>query len=88
MTKDQLERKLSLVPLLIPVSVSYEEDDDGNPVLRLSYNTIPGPGEASCSIGLAPNELQLQDVSNFLPLSSPVERLAALAILISPSLPE
>lgn len=83
MTKEQATTKLSLLPLLVPVTVEYGENDDGVPMLDFSYPTIPGPGDNVIQVSLAPTEQQLKDLVANLPIA-PVDRLASLAIMLSP----
>jgi hypothetical protein len=85
MTKEQMETKLSLLPLLTVCTVDYTEAD-GSPQIQIRYSTIPGPGTAAIGINLDPSEEQLQDVANYLPLNA-ADRLAALAILLATPLP-
>lgn len=84
MTKEQAETKLALLPLLTTVDVSYGEPSD--PGLIFHYINIPGPGETTIQIDLAPSETQLGDLVNNLPIA-PANRLAALAIMLVPPLP-
>jgi hypothetical protein len=85
MTKEQMETKLSLLPLLIPCTASYSEAD-GMPQIQISFASIPGPGTAVASVDLDPSEAQLQELASFLPLLA-ADRLAALAILLAAPLP-
>lgn len=82
MTKEQALTKLAMLPTLTEVSVDYSEGDPG---LVFHYSNIPGPGETTIQIDLAPNEDQLTTLVNNLPIA-PVNKLAALAIMLVPPL--
>ncbi len=87
MTKEQAEVKLGLMPLNTNVTVSYEPDmESGAPMLTFAYPTVPGPGQSTIQIPLAPNSTNLANVVANLPLNA-ADRLASLAIMLSPSLP-
>lgn len=83
MTREQARTKLDLLPLLISVSVEYSTNMDDDPVLEFSYHNIPGPGESVVQLPLSPSEVNLRDLVNNLPLA-PADKLAALAIMLSP----
>lgn len=85
MTKTQIQTKLALLPLLVPVAVADGTNDDGDPVVEISYDSIPGPGQVFIQIAPSANESQMQDVVNNLPLLA-ANRLAALAIMLTPPL--
>ncbi len=82
MTNEQATTKLSLLPLLVPVTVAYSTNSEDEPVLEFSYSNVPGPGESAIQVGLAPSEQQLKDLVANLPLL-PADRLASLAIMLA-----
>jgi hypothetical protein len=83
MTKEQAETKLSLLPLTAAVTVYYEMISDA-PYLAFEYG-LPGGGAGTISIPINPTETNLGNLVDNLPLAN-ADRLAALAIMLSPSL--
>ncbi len=86
MNKAQLVIKLAMLPLRKPMAAEYVNDGDGNPKISLSFDNPNGPGSSAIEVDISPTEAQLADVSRNLPLHA-ADRLASLAILLTPSLP-
>lgn len=84
MTKVQMQQKLALLPLLAPIEVDEEIDEDGIPRITLMYD-VPSPGSGTTILSIYVNhtEIQLRDVVNNLPLLAQ-DKLAALAIMLLP----
>jgi hypothetical protein len=84
MTKIQMQQKLALLPLLAPIEVGEETDEDGVPQTVLLYD-VPSPGTGSVELKIHVNhtEIQLRDLVNNLPLAEE-DRLASLAIMLVP----
>jgi hypothetical protein len=86
MTKEQAEVKLPMLPLIYPVEVSYGQGMSGEPVLQFSF-TRGGLGMSTLQVPLLPNEAQIQSiVFDGLPLAH-ADKLASLAIMLSPPQP-
>ncbi len=84
MTKQQMQQKLALLPLLAQVVVSEEIDEDGIPRLVMDYDSPPpGMGSVTVSIYVNHTEIQLRDLIANLPLLQ-ADRLASLAIMLLP----
>lgn len=84
MTKVQMQQKLALLPLLVPVQVGEELDEDNIPRMTLMYD-VPPPGNGTTILSIYANhtEIQLRDVVNNLPLQAQ-DKLASLAIMLLP----
>jgi hypothetical protein len=87
MTKDLLDKRLALLPLLVPVETEYGTNPalDDMPVIILTFQNIPGPGMSELQIPISPSEQNMKDLANNLPLLD-ANRLASLAILLAPPL--
>lgn len=82
MTKEQLESKLALLPLLTAVNVSLGVDDDEvTPRLFVTWFSVPGPGSETFGMSTDPTPDQLKALAYDLPLAQQ-DRLASLAILL------
>ena len=82
MTKEQMQTKLGLLPLLTTVTADYSIEDN-NPRIEIAYDAIPGPGSVFLYVDLEPSVTQLHDIVNGLPLNAS-DKLAALAIMLVP----
>lgn len=89
LTVEQAQLKLSLMPLLTTVDVTYSTDmETEEPVLQFQYANIPGPGMTTIQVPLSANTLALAGVIPNLPITNdPATRLACVAIITSPPLP-
>jgi hypothetical protein len=83
MTKEQADAKLAVLPLTSAVTTYYQTIEDEP---YLTYQYMSGNSVATISLPMNPNLTNLQNLSANLPLQSS-DRLAALAILVSPTLP-
>ncbi len=83
MNKSEAQQKLALLPLVTVVTTEDGINQNDEPCLEFTYDSVPGPGTVVIQLPLTPTATHLSDLAHNLPIL-PQHQLASLAILLAP----